>query len=479
MKTTLTTTILILFTQFCLAQDFWMQLNLPGDTTLNALAGNSEGSVFAATRKGVYTSLDNGLNWTNTGITNSAYRIFVDKEDRIFAAIYPNIHYSTNNGDSWSEIICPPVGIVTFHFNNNTIVFGNWGSIYKSADFGDTWTQTLEISNAKEVASIIETTDGTMFAGITAWSVPGGGVYLSMDNGDTWEYVGLWNHYIRSLATNSQGTLFAGSIGEGVGIYSSDDNGETWTGLKNDVFVTSIVVTPEDVIYIGCSNEHGTQGGVFRSFDDGETWEMINSGIEGYWQQCIYGLSLAPDGYLYAYGHYLFRTGEPVFSVVYTISASANPIEGGSVNGTGEYNHGQTATLTATPNEGYAFVNWTDTLGVVLSTDTVYNFTVASSIELVANFELESTTSNPQNAIELKFYPNPATGQATLSIPNVSSYKNPTLHIINLYGQTVKTMPINGKQTLIDLTDLPAGSYLYRFTDGSELLKTGKFVIHK
>jgi photosystem II stability/assembly factor-like uncharacterized protein len=313
MKKNLITAIIILFTQFCFAQDFWMQLNLPGDTTLNALAGNSEGTVFAATRKGVHLSFDSGLNWTNTEITNSAYRIFVDKEDRIFAAIYPNIHYSANNGDSWSEIICPPVGIVTFYFNNNTILFGNWGSIYKSSDFGDTWTQTLEISNAKEVASIIEAADETLYAGITAWSVPGGGVYRSMDNGDTWEHAGLWNHYIRSLATNSQGTLFAGSIGDGVGIYSSDDSGETWKGLKNDVFVTSIVITPEDVIYIGCSNEHGTQGGVFRSFDNGETWEMINTGLIGWENQNVYGLTLSPDGYLYAYGRHLHRSIEPVF----------------------------------------------------------------------------------------------------------------------------------------------------------------------
>jgi hypothetical protein len=79
----------------------------------------------------------------------------------------------------------------------------------------------------------------------------------------------------------------------------------------------------------------------------------------------------------------------------------------------------------------------------------------------------------------ISIFPNPATGKATLSIPNISSYKNPILDLFNLYGQTVKTMPIKEKQTQIDLTDLPAGSYLYRMNAGSELLKTGKFVIHK
>jgi photosystem II stability/assembly factor-like uncharacterized protein len=316
MKTTLTTTILLLFTQFCLAQDFWMQLNLPGDTTLNAIAGNSNGYVFAATRKGVYKSLDNGLNWTNTGITNSAYRIIVDKDDRIFAVIYPNIYYSVNKGESWSEIVCPPVGIVTLYVNDNTIVFGNWGSIYKSSDFGKTWEKVLNLDNTQIVNSILENEDGIMFAGVTAF-LGGGGVYRSFDNGDNWEKVGLNNKFISSLAINSNGLLFAGSRGDyeygGGGVFRSNDNGITWEDLAYNVWVTSMAIDPYDVLYIGCTNEHGGQGGVFRSTDNGESWELVVSGMGNY--PDVDGLSLSPDGYLYAYSRWsLHRSVETVFT---------------------------------------------------------------------------------------------------------------------------------------------------------------------
>lgn len=48
--------------------------------------------------------------------------------------------------------------------------------------------------------------------------------------------------------------------------------------------------------------------------------------------------------------------------LTYSITASASPIEGGIINGTGIYSHGDTTTLTAIPNPGYQFVKWSDGL---------------------------------------------------------------------------------------------------------------------
>ncbi len=69
----------------------------------------------------------------------------------------------------------------------------------------------------------------------------------------------------------------------------------------------------------------------------------------------------------------------------YTISASVNPSEGGSVSGAGSYDYGSTCTLTATANTGYTFLNWTEN-GEVVSTEATYSFTVTGDRELVANF---------------------------------------------------------------------------------------------
>ena len=68
------------------------------------------------------------------------------------------------------------------------------------------------------------------------------------------------------------------------------------------------------------------------------------------------------------------------------VTATVNPAESGTVTGTGEYEQGATATLTATPNDGFVFVNWTKG-GEEVSTETTYTFTVTEAVELVANFE--------------------------------------------------------------------------------------------
>ena len=70
--------------------------------------------------------------------------------------------------------------------------------------------------------------------------------------------------------------------------------------------------------------------------------------------------------------------------VVYNVTVTA---ENGTVEGAGEYEEGKTATLTATPAEGYQFVNWTVGEEVV-STENPYSFVVTANIALVANFEL-------------------------------------------------------------------------------------------
>jgi subtilisin family serine protease len=80
------------------------------------------------------------------------------------------------------------------------------------------------------------------------------------------------------------------------------------------------------------------------------------------------------------------------------ITATSNPEEGGTVSGAGAYDNGATCTLTAAPNEHFAFVNWTKD-GQQVSTSASYTFTVTEAADYVANFELNSyditATANP------------------------------------------------------------------------------------
>ena len=73
----------------------------------------------------------------------------------------------------------------------------------------------------------------------------------------------------------------------------------------------------------------------------------------------------------------------------FSITASADPNNGGTVTGGGTYNYGQSCTLSATPATGYTFVNWTKN-GQQVSTNASYTFNVTSSGAYVAHFQIQS-----------------------------------------------------------------------------------------
>ncbi|MBR5725639.1 MAG: PKD domain-containing protein [Muribaculaceae bacterium] len=75
-----------------------------------------------------------------------------------------------------------------------------------------------------------------------------------------------------------------------------------------------------------------------------------------------------------------FQTDVPV-----NITVSANPSNGGTVSGGGEFVFGETCTVTATPQDGYSFVGWAENETLV-SHDLEYSFTAVVDRDLVANF---------------------------------------------------------------------------------------------
>jgi len=80
------------------------------------------------------------------------------------------------------------------------------------------------------------------------------------------------------------------------------------------------------------------------------------------------------------------------FTTIPQVKVSSNPIAGGSAIimdnlREGTFDQGSSVTVTATPNPGYAFSNWTDTdKGTIASTSSTYIFPLNTNTNLVANF---------------------------------------------------------------------------------------------
>ena len=121
----------------------------------------------------------------------------------------------------------------------------------------------------------------------------------------------------------------------------------------------------------------------------------------------------------------------------YSITATADPSDGGAVNGAGTYNHGASCTLTATANEGYTFVNWTKD-GTQVSTEPTYSFTVTESAAYVAHFTLNSYT--------VSVTADPTNGGTVTGGGNYTYGQNCSIHATAATGYTFINWTENGTQ---------------------------------
>ncbi len=81
---------------------------------------------------------------------------------------------------------------------------------------------------------------------------------------------------------------------------------------------------------------------------------------------------------------------------IYIVNTDASPPEGGTTSGSGTVANGSTHTVNAIPNDGYAFVSWTENdSDSVVSTSASYTFTGSSDRALVANFSILPKAATP------------------------------------------------------------------------------------
>ena len=95
----------------------------------------------------------------------------------------------------------------------------------------------------------------------------------------------------------------------------------------------------------------------------------------------------------------------------YTVSATAGAggsvsianASGTTVNSGSEVEANTSLTFTATPNEGYEFVNWTDASNKAVSTNATYTTTVTAAISLTANFKAKAPVDPTESGVIYDF----------------------------------------------------------------------------
>ena len=135
-------------------------------------------------------------------------------------------------------------------------------------------------------------------------------------------------------------------------------------------------------------------------------------------------------------------------TVYYTLAVSSNNPEWGSVSGGGEYAYGSEVEITATPNEGYYFVRWSD--GELDNPRVVF---VMENMELTAEFA-EGVGVEDVDGKAVAVYPNPTNGVVYIEGEGVSH-----VEVYDLGGHLVMSGEHVSK---VDLSALPAKVYYVR-----------------
>ncbi len=182
------------------------------------------------------------------------------------------------------------------------------GGVFKSQDTGVTWQPVFDDQAVLTIGDIcIDPVNpdiiyvGTGEANGGHNNFPGGGVYKSMDAGQTWECIGLENsasigrilinpRYPDSIFVAAVGSYFAPNPERGV--YVSPDGGNSW---EQSLFVTDstgaidIVMDPENPdfmlaamwervrrpVYSNQTHLYGKTSGVYRTKNSGKSWELL------------------------------------------------------------------------------------------------------------------------------------------------------------------------------------------------------------
>jgi ligand-binding sensor domain-containing protein len=142
------------------------------------------------------------------------------------------------------------------------------------------------------VLSLAIDSAGTIYAGTL-----GKNMFKSTNKGISWTEIndknGLTDTSVNTLAIDSAGVIYAGT--ENSGVFKSTDKGISWTeinnGLKNkNIF--SLAIDSTGTIYVGTQH-----AGIFKSTNKGTSWTEINNGLT---DTRVYALAIDSTGTIYA-----------------------------------------------------------------------------------------------------------------------------------------------------------------------------------
>lgn len=272
----------------------WTEIAALDGVSIYDIEFDPTGKAYIGTIDGVWTSTDDGVNWTQQslgiGLNDQTYEVTIDPNNssRVWAGVADamggqtkNILLSTDGGVNWTDMT--PAGAagmsgrgIALDPGNSLNVYAAFGggfgggAFWSSTDGGATWSNYSAglpgnpLNDVVHDGTRVLVTGGQLFGSQTV------GLFSSTNHGATWTALhdGSWPNLVLhdiELDPANSNIIYLASAGSG--IYKSTDGGSSWTfGLPgattfslNEVCVDPSGTTP---IYIG-----GASVGVWKSAD--------------------------------------------------------------------------------------------------------------------------------------------------------------------------------------------------------------------
>jgi ligand-binding sensor domain-containing protein len=252
--------------------DSWQKVNSP-DAWVQGLAEAEDGTIYAATIRGILRSDNAGSSWLAMSVAERSLniRMVATQGSLVFAATSEGVYKSDDRGRTWDWA---SAGMTTF--DTDLLFVSSTGDLYsgtspitggctlfRTRSSGRFWTCVQPQKDPIRAGGMAEDEQGRLYFGGYRF------VYRSDDEGSTWTPVATTTTTVHGIAASGSDVI-AGTYGRGV--IRSGDRGGTWQvaneGLQSAV--SDMAIGPDGDLYVS------TLGGVYASPDRGGSWELLD-----------------------------------------------------------------------------------------------------------------------------------------------------------------------------------------------------------
>lgn len=223
--------------------------------------------AFACSVNGLLLSLDGGATWSEDPLSGDCGDMAIAGERMFMSTLSNGVRRSVDEGVTWeSTSLTQPSYSVAVSPDGRTVFAGTNTGSYRSTDAGDTWQAVLP-ADIVQAWVVDRYNPDRVYAGadcrMSATVASAGGFMRSLDGGASWERTALRGCFA-DMVQGPSGALYAlGPFTFGFGV--STDGGNTWTdggrGLSGGQQIA--IANDELTIYVA------GYSGVFRSSTGG------------------------------------------------------------------------------------------------------------------------------------------------------------------------------------------------------------------